>query len=60
MRNADCGMRNRNMEDSYEPEEESSVRSNERRSISQSAFRSISMSAAAFDRRTKSHRPERT
>jgi hypothetical protein len=38
MRNADCGMRNRNMEDSYEPEEESSVRSNERRSIPDSCF----------------------
>ena len=39
MRNADCGLRNRNAEDSYETEEESSVRSNGRRSIPHSAIR---------------------
>ena len=36
MRNADCGT---NAEDSYESEEESSVRSNRRRSIPHSAIR---------------------
>ena len=38
MRIADRGLRNRNAEDSYETEEESSVCSNERRSIPMSAF----------------------
>jgi len=70
MRIADRGLRNRNVEDSYETEE-SSVRSNERIQFRcpRSTFRNprsairispILMSAEAFDRRMTSHRPERT